>query len=201
MNNNKQFTNKQLKHLILDLYKSHNINIDEELNKQLNQSSKTQYKTLLNLYNDIKKYIEENISKSSYDIITDINIEINKNNIETQTEEVKEDVIYEDYKKIKIENFNIKQKIADYKYKILNYKKIIKDLNNKKSGNTYSSSTNTDDEDNYNIKEKRKINYTQLTELSSHNIINELQKLSKHELKVLYNRYFSTKLNRQLQIH
>jgi hypothetical protein len=38
---NKEFTNKQLKHLILDLYKSHNINIDEDLNKQLNQSSKT----------------------------------------------------------------------------------------------------------------------------------------------------------------
>ncbi len=110
MNNEKQFTNKQLKHLILDLYKSHSINIDDELNKQLNQSSKTQYKTLLKLYNDIKKYIEENISKSSssFEIITCNNIEINKTNIEIQTEDIKEDVIYEDYKKIKIENFNIK---------------------------------------------------------------------------------------------
>jgi len=33
MNNEKQYTNKQLKLLILDLYKSHNINIDDELNK------------------------------------------------------------------------------------------------------------------------------------------------------------------------
>ena len=110
MNNDKQYTNKQLKHLILDLYKSNNINIDDELHKQLNQSSKTQYKTLLKLYNDIKKYIEENISKSSssFEIITDTNIEINKKEIETQTEDIKEDIIYEDYKKIKIENFNIK---------------------------------------------------------------------------------------------
>ena len=63
MNNIRQYTIKQLKLIILDLYKSHNITVDEELNKQLNQSSKTQYKTLLKLYNDIKKYIEENISK------------------------------------------------------------------------------------------------------------------------------------------
>ena len=194
---NKEFTNKQLKHLILDLYKSHNINIDEDLNKQLNQSSKTQYKKLLKLYSDIKSYIEENISKSSYEIINDNNIDIKTNNIETQTDDIKEDLIYEDYKKIKIENFNIKQKLADYKYKILNYKKIIKDLNNKKINN-YSSSNNTDDEDNY-IKEKRKIPYHQLVELSSHNIINELSKLSKHNLKQLYNKYFSTKHHRQLE--
>ena len=83
MNNEKQYTNKQLKLIILDLYKSHNITVDEELNKQLNQSSKTQYKKLLKLYYDIKLYIEDNISKSSYEIITDNNIEINKNNIET----------------------------------------------------------------------------------------------------------------------
>jgi hypothetical protein len=79
----KEFTNKQLKLIIIDLYKSHNINIDDELNKQLNQSSKTQYKKLLKLYNDIKLYIEENISKSSYEVINDNNIEINKNTIET----------------------------------------------------------------------------------------------------------------------
>ena len=194
----KEFTNKQLKLLILDLYKSHNITIDVELNKQLNQSSKTQYKKLLKLYNDIKTYIEENISKSSYEVIND-NIEIKTNNIETQTEEIKEDIIYEDYKKIKIENFNIKQKLADYKYKILNYKKIIKELNNKKINNNinYSSSNNTDDEDN-NIREKRKIPYYQLPELSSQNIINELSKLSKHNLKQLYNKYFSSKHQRQL---
>ncbi len=197
----KEFTNKQLKLIIIDLYKSHNINIDDELNKQLNQSSKTQYKKLLKLYNDIKLYIEENISKSSYEVINDNNIEINKNTIETQTDEIKEDIIFEDYKKIKIENFNIKQKLADYKYKILNYKKIIKELNNKKINNNinYSSSNNSDDEYNNTIKEKRKINYNKLTELSSQNIINELSKLSKHNLKQLYNKYFSNKHHRQLE--
>jgi hypothetical protein len=80
--NKKEFTNKQLKLIIFDLYKSHNINLDEELNKQLNQSSKTQYKTLLKLYNDIKIYIEENISKSSYEVINDNEIETVKKNIE-----------------------------------------------------------------------------------------------------------------------
>ena len=33
MNNQKIYTNKQLKHLILDLYKSNNINLDDELHK------------------------------------------------------------------------------------------------------------------------------------------------------------------------
>jgi hypothetical protein len=102
---NKIYTNKQLKLIILDLYKSHNITIDNELNKQLNQSSKTQYKKLLTLYNDIKTYIEDNISKSSYEIIYDNNIDVIKKEIETQTEEIKEDLIYEEYKQIKTELF------------------------------------------------------------------------------------------------
>ena len=201
MNNLKIYSNKQLKLLILDLYKSHNITIDNELNKQIQISSKTQYKKLLKLYDDIKLFIEDNISKSSYDVIDNNIIDIKTNTIETQTEEVKEDVIFEDYKKIKIENFNIKQKIADYKYKILNYKKIIKELNNKKiNNNIYSSSNNTDDDDDdIFIKEKRKRKYNQLPELSSHNLINELSKLSKHNLKQLYNKYFSTKHSRQLE--
>ena len=49
----------------------------------------------------------------------------------------------------------------------MNYKKIIKEFNNKKiNNNLYSSSNNTDDEEN-NIKEKRNIPYHQLPELSS----------------------------------
>ena len=192
----KEFTNKELKHLISDLYKSHNINIDDNLKKQLETSSKTQYKTLLKLYNDIKKYIEENISKSSYEIID--NIEINKNNIETQTDDIKEDLIYVEYKQLKTELFQMKQIISNLKYKCSNYKKIIKENTNKKTENIYSSSNNSDDE--YNIlKEKRKINYHQLPELSSFNIIQELSKLSKHNLKQLYNKYFSSKLTRKLE--
>ena len=64
----------------------------------------------------------------------------------------------------------MKQIISNLKYKCSNYKQIIKDLNNKKIDNTYSSSNNSDDEC-INIKEKRKINYHQLPELSSFNII------------------------------
>jgi hypothetical protein len=83
MNNQKQYSNKQLKLLILDLYKSHNITIDEELNKQIQISSKTQYKKLIKLYDEIKLFIEDNISKSSYDVINDNNIDIKTNNIDT----------------------------------------------------------------------------------------------------------------------
>jgi hypothetical protein len=63
----------------------------------------------------------------------------------------------------------MKQIISNLKYKNSNYKKIIKEFNNKKDINNYTSSSNTDDEND--IKEKRKINYHQLTELSSFNII------------------------------
>jgi hypothetical protein len=99
----KQFTNKQLKALITDLYKSHNILIDENLNKQLSTSSKTQYKTLLKLYNDIKLYIENNISKSTEDNNNDIILE--KKEIEIQTDDIKEDLIYQEYKELKTEIF------------------------------------------------------------------------------------------------
>ena len=78
---NKEYTNKQLKALILDLYRSHNINIDDNLKKQLETSSKTQYKKLLKLYDDIKNFIEENISKSSYEVINDNNIDIIKKDL------------------------------------------------------------------------------------------------------------------------
>lgn len=194
----KEFTNKQLKALISDLYKSHNITIDENLQKQLSTSSKTQYKTLLKLYNEIKSFIESNISKSSDDNINNNNIELEKKNIEIQTDDIKDNIIYEEYKQLKTEIFQMKQIISNLKYKCSNYKKIIKEFNNKKieNNNLYSSSNNTDDENDIIIKERRKIKYHQLPELSSQNIINELNKLSKHQLKQLYNKYFSSKLHR-----
>jgi len=64
----------------------------------------------------------------------------------------------------------MKQIISNLKYKCSNYKKIIKEITNKKTDNIYSSSNNSDDENNI-IKEKSKINYNKLPELSSHNII------------------------------
>ena len=192
---NKQFSNQELKLIILDLYKSNYITITEELNKQLNKSSKIHYKSLEKIYLDIKIFLLNNISQSSNDNIE--NIDVIKKEVEIQTDIINEDTKYNEIIELKTELFNLKKDIADYKFKILNYKKIIKELNNKKlDNNIYSSSNNTDDED-Y-IKEKRKINYHQLPELSSYNIICELKKLNTHQLKQLYNKYFSNKLNRKL---
>ena len=193
---NKQFTNKQLKNIINNLYNENNIIIDEILQKKLNQSSKTQYKTLKLHYDEIKLKIEiliksENSSQNNesspiHDII------INKE-IETQTDNIIDDK--NEIIELRTEIFKMRQLLSDYKYKILNYKKLIK-IKNKKSNEIILSS---DDEQ---IKEKkREINYHRLVELSSVNIINELKLLSKHELKILYNRYFSNKLKRQLIIN
>ena len=63
----------------------------------------------------------------------------------------------------------------------------------KKKINKNSDTITSSDDDNY-LPKKRNIKYERLVELSSYNIIQELQKLSVHELKVLYNRYFSSKL-------
>ena len=195
MNNQKQYTNQQLKYLILDLYKLYNIPLTEELNKQINKSSKTHYDKLFKIYTDIKHFIVNNISTSSNDNIND-NIEINKKEIEIQTDDIIDDINIQN-KNLMTDNFNLRQIVSNLKFKCSNYKKIIKDLNNKKySKNTNSSNDNTDDENDNIIKEHRKVKYHQLPELSSYNIINELSKLSKHELKVLYNRYFSNKLSR-----
>ena len=67
---NKQFSNQELKKLIIDLYTSNNIKIDDEINKCLLVSSKTNYKKLIKLYDDIKKYIVENMSTLSTSIKT-----------------------------------------------------------------------------------------------------------------------------------
>ena len=92
---NKQFTNKQLKNIINNLYNENNIIIDEILQKKLNQSSKTQYKTLKLHYDEIKLKIEiliksENSSQNNesspiHDII------INKE-IETQTDNIIDEI-------------------------------------------------------------------------------------------------------------
>ncbi len=188
----KEHSNQQLKKIILDLYKTNNITITEELTKQLNQSSKTQYKTLEKIYLDIKNFLLNNISQSSNDNIE--NIDVIKKEIEIQTDIINENNEIID---LKTENFILRQKISDYNFKILNYKKIIKELNNKKLDNNYSSYNNTDDEENNNVEKQKRIKYEELPKLSSYNIICELKKLSKHNLKQIYNRYFSSKHQRQ----
>ena len=192
----KVFTNKQLKFIILDLYKCNNIIIDDNLNKQLLLSSKTQYKTLYKLYSDIKQYIEKNISNSTTSNNENINqndIIIDKKEIEIQTDI---DIIIND-KDISKELFIIKQEMNDYKFRYNNLKIEFKKY--RKSNNINNNNYSSDDEKNIIIKEKRNINYHQLTELSSIQIINELHKLNRHQLKQLYNKYFSNKLNRKLQ--
>ena len=190
---NKEYSNKQLKLIIIDLYKSHNINIDEDLNKCLNLSSKTNYNKLKKIYDNIKIFIIENMSTSNTsqenkNILPPIFKEQDDNN----------NILYNEIKQLKKDNFNLIQSQNNYKFKICNYKKIIGDLNNKI--NCLKSNNKTDEE--YiiidNNKERRNIKYSQVKELSSTNLINELSKLSTHELKILYNRYFNNKLNRQL---
>lgn len=197
---NKQFSNQELKKIIIDLYTSNNIIIDDEINKCLQVSSKTNYKKLIKLYDDIKKYIIENMSTITTSTKSNSSTSKDKDYIiENLTFEIKEqdkDLQIEN-KQLKTELFNINQLVNNFKFKITNYKKIIADLNNKLK---YNSNNNTDEDNNIidDNKEKRNIKYTKLKELSSKNIIFELNKLSTHELKILYNRYFNNKLNRQL---
>ncbi len=194
MSEEKTFTNKQLKLIILDLYKSYNIELDEKLKVKLEQSSKTQYKYLIKIYDDVKQYIQNNISTSSND--TEKNdIELNKKEIECQTEIIIQTDCQNN--ELKTELFKMKQELQDYKFKIKNYKKIIKQLNNNKKIDYFTSPSITDEDENND--EKRKINYYQLAGLSSKNIINELKKLNHHQLKQLYNKYFSKKHMRQLE--
>ena len=65
------------------------------------------------------------------------NIDVIKKDIQIQTDNNKEDLIYEEYKQIKTELFQMKQIISNLKYKCINYKKIIKQLNNKGKQHTH----------------------------------------------------------------
>ena len=56
---NKQFTNKELKNIIINLYNDNNLIIEENLNNQLQKSSKTQYNKLEKYYNEIKTKITD----------------------------------------------------------------------------------------------------------------------------------------------
>lgn len=194
---NKEYSNKQLKLIIIDLYKSHNIIIDDDLNKCLNLSSKTNYNKLKKIYDNIKIFIIENMSTSTTSTTSQEN---NNNNLPPIFKEQQDNnnILYDEIKQLKKDNFNLIQSQNNYKFKICNYKKIIGELNNKI--NCLNSNNKIDDE--YiiidNNKERRNIKYTKLKELSSTNLINELSKLSTHELKILYNRYFNNKLTRQL---
>ena len=175
----KQFTNLQLKNKINDIHTDNNIIISDELKIIISQSSRTQYKTLIKIYdeliNSIKLKLKEETPKQ----------------IEIQTST--EDDLSKELIEVKTDNYKLKQIISDYKYKILCYKKEMKKLNHKEL-KEYISSSSEDDE------KQNRIKYNQLSEFSSFNLIQELSKLERHKLKQIYNRYFSNKLNRKLNI-
>ena len=193
--NNKEFTNQELKIIIYNLHVNNNIIINDELKKNLNQSFKIQYKKLIKYYYDIKNSLVEDIinDKKDDDIIITPIINSIINPIINVTENDKNKIIND----LKTENFNQRQLICNLKNKIYNLKTEYKKNKNKNKNNNEINSqvSSTDDEE---PKEKRKYNYQELTELSSYNIINELTKLSKHNLKQLYNKYFLNILNRQI---
>ena len=215
----KQFSNPELKKLINDLYNENNFTINEDIKKIISKSSHVRYQTLLNHYNEIKNIIIEKLLKSenssnssnTNEYIEIKEIEIQTNSIETQTEiqietqiETYTEIIINpsivnviDKKDILEKNFTLNNKLKDYIYKYENLKKEFKIYRNSTNKND-----NTTDEEEINYeKEHRKIPYLKLTELSSINIIKELKLLSRHNLKQLYNRYFSNKINRQFSIY
>ena len=195
---NKQFTNKELKNLIINLYNENNILLEDNLKIQLSQSSKITYIKLEKYYNEIKLKITDLLllTISSRKISENDDNIIEKKDIDIQTNVINNNDIYTEIKELKTELFNQNQVVIKLKYKISNLKLEYK-KNNKKAINDNSSSSLSEDDDNI-VVEKRKYNYQELADLSSFNIINELSKLSKHQLKQLYNKYFSNKHNRQL---
>ena len=203
---NKQFSNQQLKLLINDLYVENNFTINDDIKKIINKSSRVHYDTLLNHYNEIKNSIVDKLiisenSSNHNDIetkeIKEIILETKE--IEIQTE-IQDNITYNtELINISKENYKLNQELNDYKFRYKNLKKEFKQFRKLKENN-YNNNKNyysSDDEANVN-KEHRKIPYSQLPEMSSVNIIQELSKLSRHNLKQLYNKYFSSKHQRQL---
>ena len=194
----REFTNIELKNLIFNLITDNHLTVDENITKIISKSSKTHYDTLYKYYNEIKNSIIENLinnkssneNKSSNDNIEIIEIIEIK---ETKEIGIQTDICYEDSIKLYKELFNCHQLIANQKYTISEMKKQYK-IQFKKFNNNNNSNYNSSSDDEF--KEKRTINYVELSTLSSVNIINELQKLSRHHLKQVYNKYFSSKLQR-----
>ena len=206
----KEFTNQELKIIINNLYVENNFSINDDIKKLINKSSRVHYDTLYKHYTDIKNsivdklIISENSSTNDNKETKEINeIQIQTKEIETQTEiqiTEKSNIInpIKNNNDLLIEIFKLNQELNDYKFRYNNIKKEFKQFRKLKENNinkNYSSS----DEEIYINKEHRKIPYSQLPEMSSVNIINELSKLSRHNLKQLYNKYFSNKLNRKLE--
>ena len=210
--NKKEFSNPELKKLIFNLITENNLIVDDIILNAISKSSKTHYDTLLKYYNDIKYSIIENIINSNSKSSDDNIFEIKEIEIFTENNNLELSNIQNELSKIKIELsetktdlYHSKHLIANYQFKISELKKNYK-LNIKKNkmynsiSTNDNSNTNNSSDDEFK-KEHRTINYQELTELSSINIINQLKLLSRHELKQLYNKYFSKKLERKLDIY
>lgn len=206
----KKYTNPQLKKLINDFYIDNKIELNEETKKFICKSSRVRYENLLNHYNLIQiNKAQENINDKINEKFNEIKNEIKEINeiIENKSEETISETTQKiendafgcyNKKDILMENFNLKTKCNDFKYKYENIKKEFKNFRQLKQLNINKNSliSSSDEE----TKEHRKIPYDKLTELSSFNIINELKKLSHHQLKTIYNRYYSNKLHRKLNV-
>lgn len=196
---NKQFSNKELKEIIINLYNDNNIILEDNLKRQLQKSSKTQYIKLEKYYNEIKTKITDILLStiSSRKISTEI--------ILPKTEIITEPIKYEiEIKELKKLNYDYLHEISDLKYKITTLKNEYKRNNKLKQTkiiNDNNSQISTSDDEPNLLKDKRKFNYHEVIELSSYNIIHELKKLDIHHLKQVYNKYFSKKLHRQLSIY
>ena len=199
----KEYKNSELKVIIYNLYNENNITISDELKKLLNKSSRVHYETLYKHYNDIKsKLVEKLINNSDnnsddYEIIN-IKKEIifETNEIEIQTDTINIDYTNKEIKDLNQTIFRLNIDLENYKFKYQNIKKEFKNFRKLKEIKNINYNNSSSDDDIY-IKEK-KLDYHQIPELSSMNLIQELKKLSKHELKSLYNKYFSNKLARKL---
>ena len=202
---NKQFSNQQLKLLINDLYVENNFTINDDIKKIINKSSRVHYDTLLNHYNEIKNSIVDKLiisenSSNHNDIETKEIKEIilQTKEIEIQTE-IQDNITYNtELINISKENYKLNQELNDYKFRYNNLKKEFRMFRKLKENNYINKNYYSSDEETNVNKEHRKIPYNQLPEMSSVNIIQELSKLSRHNLKQLYNKYFSSKHQRQL---
>ena len=226
----KKYTNQEYKKLITELHVNYNISMDEELKKQLSKSSKIRYETLDKYYKELGLKIEELIKSENSSINDNKEnnlikeIEIQTKEVEIQTE-IFDIINYPITVNIEIDNirkenydleqqlneknkqiynlstelFTTKQTLSNYIYKLSCYKSELKKITKVNKNKQIDTHIQFSSDEENNIKQKR-IPYDQLPELSSSNLIQELSKLSRHSLKQLYNKYFSNKLQRKLEI-
>ena len=200
MNTLINLSNIEIKQEIKKLIENFNIEIDDDINKKIQQSSKTRRETLIKIYENLIPFtninivsepiitepiITEHITEPIIDIKpTDEVIIINPdNNNENMIEKnlllkelrYKITLYKSDIKELRIENQNQLQLLNDYKYKIKNYKYEIKNLYKKlkKSEITFSSDSDSNNKNNE-INTVYKISYSEVKKLRDNKINKKL---------------------------